>query len=363
MLRVRELSVSEGQALSRLVRRTRDVTVMKRAMVVLHSHQGFSPPKIAQMVWWSEDWVRRIIKDFNRMGRDALYPRKAPGAPPTFTREHRQAIVDLALSSPRDHGMPIQTWSLERLRDAAIHEGIVEHIGKETVRQILHEEAASFQAVKTWKESHDPKFKEKLKRIRELTDRRHNPPIVVAADEMGPISLRPYGGRAWASKGRPVRIRATYTRTQGVRFLMGAYDFYHDRMFGWTSRRKRGVDWAKHLRYIRSKYPGGGRIYLIPGQPQRPHDAQVSGGGRAPRHRVRAHPDERVPPEPDRDALRQAQGPGPHGERLPRLADPEEVAAGRDPMAERAPVGRPEKGQTTLVVTALGPESFSLPVR
>ncbi len=37
MLRVRELSVSEGQALSRLVRHTRDVTVRTRAMVVLHS--------------------------------------------------------------------------------------------------------------------------------------------------------------------------------------------------------------------------------------------------------------------------------------------------------------------------------------
>jgi len=223
MLRVRELSVSEGQALSRLIKRTRDVTVRTRAMVVLHSHQGFSPPKIARMVWWSEDWVRRIIKDFNRMGRDALYPRKAPGAPATFTREHRQALVDLALSSPRDHGMPIQTWSLERLRDAAIGEGIVEHISKERLRQILHEEATSFQAVKTWKESRDPKFREKLKRIRELTGRKHNPPIVVAADEMGPISLAPVKGRGWHPAGVPHRVRATYTRTEGTRFWFGAY--------------------------------------------------------------------------------------------------------------------------------------------
>lgn len=148
--------------MSRSVKTTRDVTVMKRAMVILHSYQGFSPPKIAEMVWWSEDWVRRIIKDFNRMGKDALHPKKAPGAPPTFSEEQRQAIVDLALSSPRDHGMPIQTWSLERMRDAAIREGIVEHISKETIRQMLHDEAASYQAVRTWKDSNDPKFKGRL---------------------------------------------------------------------------------------------------------------------------------------------------------------------------------------------------------
>jgi len=55
---------------------------------------------------------------------------------------------------------------------------------KERLRQILHEEVVSFQAVKTWKESKKPKFKEKLKRLRELTNRKHNPPTVVAADEM-----------------------------------------------------------------------------------------------------------------------------------------------------------------------------------
>lgn len=263
MLKVRELSVAEGEAIARIVRTTKDATVRQRGMVVLHSHQGFSPPKIADMIWWSEDWVRRVIKDFNRLGRDALYPKKAPGAEPVFDKKLRQVFVDFALSSPRDHGMPLQNWSLERLQTALIGEGVVEHISKERLRQILQEEAVTFQAVKTWKQSNDPKFKEKLKRIRELTDREHNPPIVVSADEMGPISLKPMGGRSWARSGHPDRVRATYHRTMGVRHLMGAYDDYHKRLWGWTSHRKRGKDWAKHLRYIRSKYPKGGRIYLI----------------------------------------------------------------------------------------------------
>ena len=44
MLRVRELSDEEGLALSRLVKRSTDPTVVKRAMIVPHSFQGFSPP-------------------------------------------------------------------------------------------------------------------------------------------------------------------------------------------------------------------------------------------------------------------------------------------------------------------------------
>lgn len=79
MLRVRPLSDEEGQALSRLVKRSNDPTVARRAMIVLHAFLGFSPPKIAGRVLWSEDRVRRVIKDYNWVGRDALYPKKARG--------------------------------------------------------------------------------------------------------------------------------------------------------------------------------------------------------------------------------------------------------------------------------------------
>lgn len=264
MHRVREdLIQNEGGAVHRLMKRTNDPTVMRRCQVVLHSMQGFSPPKIASMVWWSEEWVRRVIKDFNRIGRDALFPQRSGGRPPTFTPPLRRAMVDIALSSPRDHGYAFGPWSLDRLRDTIVMEGVVESISKERLREILHEEAVSFQAVKTWKESRDPKFRQKVKRLRELTNRAHNPPIVVAVDEMGPISLRPYGGRTWARSGHPDRVRATYKRTLGVRHLMGMYDYYHKVLRGYLSRRKCGSDWVRFLRYVRTWYPPGKRIYLI----------------------------------------------------------------------------------------------------
>jgi transposase len=263
MLRVRDLSPDEGEAISRTMNRTRDPTVMRRAQVVLHSNQGFSPPKIARMVFWSEEWVRRVIKDFNRMGRDALFPNRAGGRPPTFTPSIRQALVDVALSRPKDHGYTVGHWTLDRLRSTVVMEGIVESISKERLREILHEEAVSFQAVKTWKESKDPKFREKVKRLRALMNREHNPPIVVAVDEMGPISLKPYGGRTWARSGHPDRVPASYHRWGGVRHLMGMYDYFHRTLRGYLSPKKSGGNWVRFLRYVRGWYPSDERIYLI----------------------------------------------------------------------------------------------------
>jgi transposase len=263
MLCVREIPQGEAESLHRLMNRTRDPTVMRRCQVIFHSMQGFSPPKIASMVFWSEEWVRRVIKDFNRVGRDALFPERSGGRPPTFTAPIRQALVDVALSSPRDHGYAFGPWTLDRLRDAVVMGGVVESISKERLREILHEEAVSFQAVKTWKESKDPKFREKVKRLRALTNREHNPPIVVAVDEMGPIQLKPYGGRTWARSGHPDRVRATFKRTMGVRHLMGMYDYFHRQLRGYLSPRKSGSNWVRFLRYVRGWYPPHERIHMI----------------------------------------------------------------------------------------------------
>lgn len=88
-------------------------------------------------------------------------------------------------------------------------DGIRESISKERLRAILHEEAVSFQAVKTWNESKNPKLRGKVKRLRALMNRGHNRQIAVAVDEMGPISQNPYGARTWARSGHPDRVRAT----------------------------------------------------------------------------------------------------------------------------------------------------------
>jgi hypothetical protein len=67
------------------------------------------------------------------------------------------------------------------------------------------------------------------------------PEIVFCVDEFGPLNLQPRPGRQWAAVSgknkepgrapRP-RMRATYTRTAGVRHLFAAYELGEDKLFG-----------------------------------------------------------------------------------------------------------------------------------
>ena len=181
--------------------------------------------------------------------------------------------------------------------------------------------------MKTWKQSKDPKFREKARRLRALMNREHNPPVVVAVDEMGPISLKPYGGRTWARSGHPDRVRATYKRTMGVRHLMGMYDYFHKVLRGYLSPRKSGANWVRFLRYVRRWYPPSERIYLIQDNLSTHTTPEALREARRLEDLPRADPDELLAHEPDRDPLPLDPSDGPYGVGLPRVA----AARQRDP--------------------------------
>ena len=161
-VRVRDITNDEGNRLLRIVRRSPgSVVTWRRAQMVLLSAQAMDVSKIARVTFTSEDRVRDVLHNFNLDGFHSLYPRYAGGRPPTFTLAQRRVIKKLALSRPVDHDLPFATWSLAKLSDFLVAEGVVDDISHEGLRVLLGEEGSSFQVIKTWKQSTDPDFEAK----------------------------------------------------------------------------------------------------------------------------------------------------------------------------------------------------------
>lgn len=81
-------------------------------------------------------------------------------------------------------------------------------------------------------------------------------------DEWGPLECRPIGGRCWARRGEPARMRATYTRKKGVETFLGFYDVHADVLGGIFERHKRIVEVAEAFRRLRACYPRR-RLFVI----------------------------------------------------------------------------------------------------
>ena len=144
-VQVRSINNDEGNKLLRIVRRSSgSVVTWRRAQMVLLSAQGMDPAGIAEVTFTSPDRVRDVIHNFNADGFDSLYPRYAGGRPPKFTLPQRQEIKKAALARPTDHGLPFSTWSLSKLADFLVAEGVVEDISHEGLRVLLREQGVSF---------------------------------------------------------------------------------------------------------------------------------------------------------------------------------------------------------------------------
>lgn len=263
---LREITNEEGNRLLRIVRRTSgSVVTWRRAQIVLLAAQRMSPPRISEVVFTDADTVREVIHNFNRDGFDALYPRYRGGRPQTFTLPKRQQIKRIALTDPQDLDLPFATWSLAKLADYLVAEGVVTDISHEGLRQLLREEGVRFQAVRTWKRSNDPDFEAKRDRIVELYALAEaGEAVVICLDEFGPLNLQPQpGGQGWAPRAKPKRIRATFNRPHGIRHLMSAYDVGADRLYGHIKKRKGRVEFLAFCRYIRSLYPPEVRLHFV----------------------------------------------------------------------------------------------------
>src|SRR5258708_14456755 len=140
------------------------------------------------------------------------------------------------------------TWSLSKLGEFLVAEGVVDDISHEGLRVLLREEGVTFQRLKTWKASKDPDYAVKKARVehlyaiadREVIPEPGEPEVIFCVAEFGPLNLQPHPGRQWAAisgknvepgrRPRP-RRRATYTRTGGGRHLFPASPLGENKLY------------------------------------------------------------------------------------------------------------------------------------
>ncbi|MGI8868697.1 MAG: IS630 family transposase [Mycobacteriales bacterium] len=264
-----------------MVRRSSgSVVTWRRAQMVLLSAQGMEVVQIVQVTFTSADRVRDVLHNFNTDGFDSLRPKYAGGRPPKFDTDQRGQIKQIALARPGDHGLPFSTWSLSKLADYLVAQGVVDDISHEGLRQLLREQGCPFQAVKTWKTSTDPDYEAKKNRVLELyaiadgkkTPGEGDPTVVICMDEFGPLNLQPHPGKQWtpAAAGageqyrpRQRRRRATDKRPHAVRHLLAGYDLSTDRLYGHVVAHKSRTEFLAFCRYLRALHPAEVRIAIV----------------------------------------------------------------------------------------------------
>jgi transposase len=104
------------------------------------------------------DWVRR----FNASGFTTFEQVSNPkGRPPILKAGQLRELVDVALSSPAERGLPFSSWSVPKLAEYCRQKRLLPPVTDEWVRRRLRREGFTAQRIRTWKTSRDPAFDRK----------------------------------------------------------------------------------------------------------------------------------------------------------------------------------------------------------
>jgi len=159
-LRLRALTRREHRLLRAKLRDlSLSARVHQRYRVINEVRQGHGIPEVADRVGChftvAYDWVRR----FNRSGFKTFEQVSNPkGRPPILKSEQLRELVEVALSSPAERGLPFSNWSVPKLSEYCRGRRLLPPVSDEWVRRLLRREGLTAQRIRTWKTSQDPDF-------------------------------------------------------------------------------------------------------------------------------------------------------------------------------------------------------------
>jgi transposase len=162
-VRLRALSRSEHRLLREKLRDlSLSVRVHQRYRIVGEVLKGHAVAEAADRVGChftvAYDWVRR----FNQSGFKTFEQVPNPkGRPPILKTEQLKELVEVALSSPAERGLPFSNWSVPKLSEYCRQRRLLPPVTDEWVRRLLRREGLTAQRIRTWKTSQDPDFDRK----------------------------------------------------------------------------------------------------------------------------------------------------------------------------------------------------------
>lgn len=150
--------------------------IHRRYRIIDLARRGYRLMEVAERVGChftvAYDWVHR----FNQSGFSRFEEVPNPrGRPPIVRAAQLRELLDVARSSPAEHGLPFSVWSVSKLAEYCRRRKLLPRITDEWVRRLLRREGLSAQRMRTWKTSSDTDFARKRKRIQALRSRRPAP--------------------------------------------------------------------------------------------------------------------------------------------------------------------------------------------
>ena len=145
--------------------RSQELYVVRRCQILLASARGEWVPRIAELLGCTDQTVRNVLHEFERVGLDACLTRGS-SRPHTIHAKvdavAAEQIRALLHQSPRTFGKPTSVWTMDLAAEVSFAAGITaEQVSGETIRQAILRLGVHWRRAKQWITSPDPEYARK----------------------------------------------------------------------------------------------------------------------------------------------------------------------------------------------------------
>ena len=205
-------------------------------------------------------WLRRYRTDGPGALTDrSCRPHRIHRKYPVPTEELKNALFKTLHAPPRDYGFNRTTWKIGDL--ATTLTGLGYPVNEPTVSRLIQEGGYRWKKARVVLTSNDPKFREKLDRLRETLARVKDDEAFFSIDEFGPFAVRMRGGRALVPPGG-FRVVPQWQKSKGALIVTAALELTSNQVSHFYSKRKNTEEMILLLRRLVYEYSDRRRIYV-----------------------------------------------------------------------------------------------------
>jgi transposase len=231
----------------------------KKALILLGRMQRISINTLCLIFSTSRATVRRDWRKFNDMGAEGFFrthPRRVPKAEDETIKA---AVFSVIHSPPSEHNINRTSWKFEDIRRCLSQQGI--HVSKNLISKIIRRAGYKWRKAKTVLTSNDPKYREKLDRIKSILSTLGENDRFCSIDEFGPFAVKIKGGKRLVGPNEYPQV-PQFQKSKGWLIVTAALELSQNQVTHFYSKAKNTTEMIKLLEVLLERYRGCDRLYF-----------------------------------------------------------------------------------------------------
>ena len=171
----------------------------------------------------------------------------------------KNAIFKLLHEPPTLHAINRTSWRLEDLREVLYQDDI--QISPASISKIIKKAGFRYTMAKTILTSHDPKYREKLNRVKKILSKLKNDEKFFSIDEYGPFAIKIKGGRKLTLKNQ-IRTVPQKQKSKGYLIVTAALELSTNQLTHFYSKGKNSAEMIRLVEMLVEQYSSQKKLYL-----------------------------------------------------------------------------------------------------